>query len=275
MPKLLIVEGNTAAHRQRGAANGLRASGTIYAEAIAAHFPDLELTIINAADPEGAADNARLADYDGLVVGGSALHAYDSGYAVENQIALVAQAGALGLPVLGSCWGLQVAAMAGGGRVAANPQGREVGMARKIALTAAAMDHPMYRGKPPVFDAVCIHYDEVERLPDGSEVLASNRYSRVQAAVVRVGRSRIWAVQYHPEFDLPHLAALYRHYAADMRAQGFFADDAALESHADRLERLAASGDEGLAWQLGIDADVLDEQQRRREIINWVENCIL
>jgi GMP synthase (glutamine-hydrolysing) len=60
----------------------------------------------------------------------------------------------------------------------------------------------MFAGKGAVFDAPCIHYDEVTRLPDNATLLASNAHSVVQAAVVPVGRSEVWAVQYHPNSTL-------------------------------------------------------------------------
>jgi GMP synthase (glutamine-hydrolysing) len=217
-----------------------------------------------------------LTDYDGLVITGSSLHAYDQDFSVTNQIEMVKQAGAVGLPMFGSCWGLQIAVMAAGGLVEYNPKGREVGFARKILLNDTGVIHPMFRGKPRVFDALCIHYDEVIELPEGATLLASNDHSLVQAAIVPVGQSNVWAVQYHPEFDLQQLVQLYTLYADDMVAQGFFADQPLLDGHVELLSRLAASPqDQGLAWQIGIDEDITDDRRRRLEIINWIETFII
>jgi GMP synthase (glutamine-hydrolysing) len=116
----------------------------------------------------------------------------------------------------------------------------------------------------------------VTNLPSGATLLASNDHSLVQAAVVPVGVSKVWAVQYHPEFDLAQLVQLYTLYADDMIAQGFFADRAALEDHTRLIAALAADPtDAGLAWQLGIDEDITDDRRRRLEIINWIESCIV
>jgi GMP synthase (glutamine-hydrolysing) len=277
MPSLLLMEGNTATKRAHAAALGVRASSQVYALAIAAHFPDIALDIVNAADENWSLPQGRtLADYDGLVITGSSLHAYDTDFAVTNQIALVAEAGSAGLPIFGSCWGLQIAAMAAGGRVEYHAKGREVGFARKVIVNDAGQSHPMYRGKARVFDAICIHYDEVTRLPEGATLLASNAHSQVQAALIPLGASIVWAVQYHPEFDLLQLAQLYTLYAKDMIAQGFFADQQALDAYVARLAALAANPqDAGLAWQLGIDSDITEDLRRRSEIINWIESCVL
>ena len=274
MARLLIIEGNPRERRDGTTAKGLRTASGIYAEAIAAHFPAIEIDVLHAADPEGRTPYGRyFTDYDGMVISGSALHAYDQDFAVTNQIAVVKAAGETGIPILGSCWGLQIAAMAGGGTVAYHPQGREVGFARKIVPVA---DHPFVSGKGPSYDALCIHYDEVTHLPAGATLLASNAHSHIQAAIIPVGKSQVWAAQYHPEFDLKHLAQLYALYGDDMISQGFFADGTALERYTSQMLALSENpADAAAAWQLGIDADILDDRKRRSEIIAWIESCVL
>lgn len=274
MTRLLIIEGNPRARRDATTAKGLRSASGIYAEAISALFPDIELDMFHAADPGTRIPYGRgFDDYNGVVISGSALHAYDEDFAVTNQIEVVKAAGETGIPILGSCWGLQIAAMAAGGAVAYHPQGREVGIARKIV---PAQPHPFVSGKGSAYDAPCIHYDEVVRLPDGATLLASNAHSLVQAAIIPVGRSQVWAVQYHPEFDLLHLAQLFRLYAADMIGQGFFADAGALDHYTAQMMSLSDTPeDAATAWQLGIDADIIDDSRRRSEISAWISHEVL
>ena len=50
-----------------------------------------------------------------------------------------------GVSSFGSCWGLQIAAVACGGKVELNPNGREVGVGRKVMLSGEGRDHPMFR----------------------------------------------------------------------------------------------------------------------------------
>lgn len=277
MTRILLMEGNPEKMRNRAIEKGLRTLSGIYAESILAHFPDIEIEIIYSADPDAQIPNGRsFADYDGFVASGSSLHAYNDELAVTAQIDTLKAAAEAGLPILGSCWGLQIAAVAGGGEVRYNPKGREVGIARKIAANATGRDHPMLSRRSTVFDAPCIHYDEVMRLPDNATLLASNEHSIIQAAIIPLGNSEVWAVQYHPEFDLAHMAALYRLYAEDMIGQGFFADQADLDGYREKIEALAANpGDSALRWQLGIDDDILDDRRRRSEIIAWVEERVL
>lgn len=277
MTRLLLMEGNIAARRARARALGIRTSSEIYTLSIHAHFPDIAIDVVNAADPDWKIPDGRdFADYDGFVISGSALHAYDIEFAVTNQIDVLRQAAEAGLPVFGSCWGLQIAAMAGGGAVQYHPKGKEVGFARKIMPTEAGRGHPMFAHKPPVFDAPCIHYDEVLRLPEGSTLLASNAHSEIQAAIIPLGKTQIWAVQYHPEYDVQQVLAVYSLYADDMIGPDFFADRAELDAYCAKLRTLIAHPDDaGAAWQLGIDADVLDDRTRRGEIIAWVETQVL
>ena len=277
MARILLMEGNTKDRRARAASLGVRSSSEIYTIAIQAHFPDVAIDVMNAADEDWSIPEARCyADYDGFVISGSSLHAYDTDFAVTNQIAVLKDVADVGLPILGSCWGLQIAAVAGGGEVAFNPKGREVGFARKILVNTSGLSHPMLSARPRVFDAPCIHYDEVIRLPDNAVLLASNDHSLVQAAVIPLGASEVWAVQYHPEFDLRQLAQLYTLYADDMIAQGFFADTDAITAYCDVLGRLEADRTNGgLAWQIGVDEDILDDTRRRSEIIAWMRHAVL
>lgn len=266
------MEGNTIARQKEAARLGVKSSSAIYVEAIKAHFPTLEIDAVNAADkgqslPHGCA----FSDYDGLVIGGSGLHAYDSSFEVRNQIDLLRAFTEGGRPVLGSCWGLQIAAIASGGTVGLSPKGREIGFARQIVLSRAGRGHPYFAEKGPCFDAPCIHYDEVQSLPVDAVVLCSNAHSKVQGAVVPVGKSEVWAVQYHPEYDLEHIAMLLGLYEQDMLAEDFFQTSADLKAYQQKLRDLGANTtDKGLAWQMGIGRDILYDRMRRAEIINWV-----
>lgn len=277
MPHLLIMEGNTLARQAEAAALGVKSASGIYREAVLADFPEFRIDVVNAADPGQTPPGGQLpSDYDALIVGGSGLHAYDTDFAVTNQIAMLRAFAQTGKPILGSCWGLQIAAIAGGGEVALSPNGREVIVARKIRKQGAGLAHPFLKGRAETYDAPCIHYDEVTALPPGSQVLCGNGHSAVQGAIIPLGKSEVWAVQYHPEFDLDHLRMLVRLYAKAMLDQGFFADEAQRAAYEAKLALLHANPrDRAAAWQLGIDADLLDDRKRRAEIIAWVETCVL
>jgi GMP synthase (glutamine-hydrolysing) len=178
---------------------------------------------------------------------------------------------ARGVPMFGSCWGLQLAAVAAGGDVQLNPNGREVGFARKIALTEAGRAHPMHAGRAVMFDAPAIHSDTVTRLPQGATVTAGNDISDVQAAEIRFGRGVFWGVQYHPEYRLHDVAAVIRRYGQTLVTAGFFADQADLDRYVADLSTLDADHQRrDIAWRLGLGNDIVDERVRWTELLNWI-----
>jgi len=217
-----------------------------------------------------------LEGYDGVAITGSALNVYDGGPEIERQIELARAVLKSKTPLFGSCWGLQVITVAAGGTVRANPKGREIGVARRIALTSAGCEHPMYAGKASVFDAVTVHLDEVESLAPGTTVLAANAQSNVQAAEIRVDGAVAWAVQYHPEFSLGDMAAIVRRYGSRLIGEGFFANAAARDAYVADLETLdRAPNNKPLAWRYGIDETVLDPRVRTTELANWLTHQVL
>lgn len=217
-----------------------------------------------------------LEGYDGIAITGSALHVYDGGPEVMRQVDLVRTALGTGTPVFGSCWGLQVIAAAAGGSVRKNPKGREIGFGRGIRLTEAGRKHPMYVGKLDVFNAPTVHLDEVEAVPPGTTVLATNAVSAVQSAEIRTNGSVAWAVQYHPEYPLRELAAIVRRIGTRLIGEGFFADEAGVTGFAKDLDALDRDPDcKRLAWLHGISQNVLNKKLRVSEIANWIEFQVL
>jgi GMP synthase (glutamine-hydrolysing) len=213
---------------------------------------------------------------NGIAITGSSLHVYNGGAEVTRQIDLVRAALTTGTPVFGSCWGIQVIAAAAGGSVRKNPQGREIGFGRGIRLTEAGRKHPMYVGKLDVFNAPTVHLDEIETLPPGTTVLASNAMSAVQAAEIRTNGSIAWAVQYHPEYPLCELAAIVRRIGTRLIDEGFFADEKEVLEFARDLDALDRDpGCKRLSWRHGISKNVLDKRLRVSEVANWVEYQVL
>ncbi|MFA7428796.1 MAG: type 1 glutamine amidotransferase [Rhodospirillaceae bacterium] len=279
-PHILVVEGNPAATRDALAEAGCRVPGPLYADTLRGLCPQVVVRILAVADGEHLPPGVGLGDFDGVAWTGSAYNIYDDTPAapvpgIKAQVELMREALSAGTPVFGSCWGLQVAAVATGGAVRRNPKGREFGIARGIALTQAGVTHPMYRGKGPVFAATAIHFDEVETLPPGALALAGNAMSTIQAAEIPWSGGTFWGVQYHPEFDIAEIGHYGRRYAEGLTREGIFSgpDDAA--AWTDACFALKASPRRDLAWRLGVDADVLEESRRLRELDNWLTVMVL
>jgi GMP synthase (glutamine-hydrolysing) len=268
--RLLVAEGNTLEARSRMAAQSGELPSEGYAAALRATVPDARIDLCFPADPDPKLP-APLEAYDGIAITGSALNIYKGEPASTRQVDFARAVFARHIPFFGSCWGLQVAAVAAGGEVGRNPKGREVAFARKVMLSEAGRAHPLHRDREIAFDAPAIHGDEVVRLPPEATVTAWNAMSQVQAAEIRHDGGVFWGVQYHPEFTLRDLAFIMRRYGRTLVDEGFFADLAALESYAVELSTLAADfARTDIAWRLGLGADILRPELRLREIANWI-----
>jgi GMP synthase (glutamine-hydrolysing) len=276
-PRLLVIEGNTAESRAEQLAAGGTVASNGYAALLHELLPGAAIDICYPAD-EGAElpDRGSLEGYDGVAMTGSALHVYQGGREVTRQIELVRAVLAAGTPVFGSCWGLQVLTVAAGGSVRRNPKGRELGFGRGIKLTEAGRKHPMYVGKPEVFNAPTVHLDEVETLAPGMTVLATNAVSDVQSAEIRCNGGIAWGAQYHPEYPLREIAAIVRRIGTGLIGEGFFLDDADMKTFADDLDTLDRNPDDKrLAWRHGISKNVLEKRLRVGEVANWIEYQVL
>ena len=274
--RILVIDGNIAQVRARQAAALGYDSGVGYRRVLHRIDASLQIDIVLAAD--AAAEfplGVSLDDYDGVTMTGSALNIYNGGAPVTRQIDLAKTVFAAGIPFFGSCWGLQVAVTAAGGEVHANPQGREFGFARRILLTDAGREHPLYAGKPAVFEAPTVHRDGIAALPSGAEVLARNDFG-VQAAAFTCGRGTFWGVQYHPEYDYVDVAATAERYGDTLVTEGMFRDRPALENFAAELRALQADpSDATLLWKHALGPSVQNQEMRLLEIRNWLNAQVL
>lgn len=273
---LLIIDGYDRQGRANLAQAGCTLAGTLYERMIKRFLPDARITILHPADSDEALPHGSgLHAYDAALWTGSSLTIYHQTPEVLRQVSLARALFKEGVPSFGSCWALQIAALAAGGTCRLNPNGREFGIARKISLTDKGRSHPLYKDKAPVFDGFTSHFDDVETLPAGAVHLAGNRITPVQAAIVEKDGTPFWAVQYHPEYDLKEIAALTRFRMDGLVSEGRFENHDAANRFVVELETLHNNpGRFDIAWRLGLDQDVTDETTRTLEVRNWV-NAVL
>ncbi len=276
-PRFLVVDGYAKAGRAELAAGGASMAGELYAAMLRGFVPKAEVDTVFPSDagatlPSGAA----LDQYDGIGWTGCSLTVFDDDERVKRQIEFCRAAFDAGVPSFGSCWALQIAVVAAGGVCRANPRGREMGIARKVYLTPEGRAHPMYAGKPTVFDAFISHVDEVTHLPSGAVLLASNQFTHIQAACVTLGTGIFWGLQYHPEYDLHEMARLIYCRRAKLTDLGFFRDEDRALAYVDQLEVLHQDPSRyDIAWALGLDDDVMRPEIRQCEVGNWISQQVL
>ncbi|CAH0491719.1 unnamed protein product [Peronospora farinosa] len=278
--RYLVIDGYVKTGRDVLEAGGATTAGQLYANMLVKATKcsvgrSAKYDLIYPADSGFVAPD--LTKYHGVGWSGSSLAVHErDDPSVMQMMNLARQSFALGVPQFGSCFGLQLAVTTAGGIVQKNKRGKELGVARKIRLNAAGRAHPMYEGKPSVFDAFSSHKDEVWAVRPGALMLATNTFTTVQSVCLRYMRGEFWGLQYHPEYDLHEMARLL-HCRREVNTQlGFFADLDDADRFVNLLEELAANPTrKDLAWEIGYDKDVLDEDLRTCEVKNFVKHLVM
>ena len=277
---LLIVEGNHEGLVSRSADGGPYGAAERYAETLSALAPELKVQISRphfTADPAPAPDWAVL---DGVVFTGAGVSWAADMAAARPAQKLMEQAFSFGLPVFGSCYGMQLGVAVLGGRMQANPAGVELAVARQITLTDAGRDHRLYRAKPAIFDALCMHRDDVSTLPQSLVCLAANAHCAVQAVTSQTAAEETFSgVQYHPELRFADIAGFLRRADVDGFSQpvqfsgagsGFIADQDQMV--ADFLTLDSAPETETLLAKYQIGSDITDRRIHETELSNWLSD---
>src|SRR5215472_10379483 len=123
----------------------------------------------------------------GIVLSGGPSSVYDHDAPVADP-----EVFALGLPVLGICYGLQYMVHALGGKVRPADK-REYGHAN---VEIDGTHSPLFTGLPKQLSVWMSHGDEAEQLPSGFHLTAKS--PNAVAAIENPAR-KMWAVQFHPE----------------------------------------------------------------------------
>jgi GMP synthase (glutamine-hydrolysing) len=269
---ILIFQGSPLDSQRANGEFGGYTNELLFTSALQGRDARVTTFTLNVADGEKFPQGMGIADFDGVVITGSPLSTYEDSPAVRAQMDLAREVFHAGIPSYGSCWGLQLMSAALGGDVRLNPKGREIGIARTIILNDAGRQHAMYRDKPVAFDAFCSHRDEVQTLPDGGTVLASNAVSDIQAAEIVQGEKSFWGAQYHPEMNFGVAAMLMEKRAERYIAEGFARDAAGLAEIVADYRTLETEGAarQDLLWRYGITPDVLDIDIRHAEFASWL-----
>jgi len=155
-----------------------------------------------------------------LILSGSSCSILDPQPFLEPTMALVRDAVRLRRPVLGICYGHQLAvrALLGRQHVRRAPA-PEIGW---MPISVADGHESLFAGLPDPFYSFVGHLDEVCDLTDGWEITASTAGCPTQGVLNR--RQRIMGFQFHPEMDIEPGNACYAANRDELADLGFDAD---------------------------------------------------
>ena len=150
--RFLVIDGYNKEAREELVAGGASMAAEQYTRMLKGSTPGgaADIDVLFPADPGvSLPKGAELKNYDGIAWTGCSLTVFEDDPRVHRQIEFAREAFRAGVPGFGSCWAAQIAVVAAGGLCAPNPRGREMGFARKIALTPEGRAHPPRGHAPP------------------------------------------------------------------------------------------------------------------------------
>ncbi len=267
---ILIVDGNEKKASDCYVELGMDTQYEVYSNIIRKLSNNiLNITIIHpAAEDNFLPMGVSLDDFDGIAWTGSLLNIYDFTPSINRQIELAKNLFTKKNNIFGSCWGLHVLVTAAGGKIRKNPNGLEAIIAKNIILNEKGINHPMYYGKNSTFDSFCWHYDDAELLPENTTVLASNEKSKVQAISFKNKDSKIWAVQYHPEFDPVWMSGLMNQREKVLLGEGIYKNQEEFNSYKNFFSNVKKFDDQKNL--LKISNSLINEKLHTIELSNWL-----
>jgi len=146
---------------------------------------------------ESFPDNLLEKGFTHVIHTGSALSITKPAPFTEKAVTFIQKARDNGIAQMGICYGHQLIcrALVGNHAVRSSPKGMEAGW-EVVRFDNKAMELLGIRESEVVWQH---HFDEVIELPQGSELLATNAHTKIQA-YINYGQ-RLFGTQFHPEFD--------------------------------------------------------------------------
>ena len=256
MKKILIVEGNLREENQNFSTSGIQTHTQSLQDSIANFTNELDMDVVNPSSDEDIDVKVKeLNKYDGLIWGGSSLNIYNDTPEIKRQIQFMKECQKKVKNILAICWGMQVAVTAAGGLVKKCEKGSHRGIAHNIEINEKGLKHALYKDKKKIFNTPAFNFDEVVKLPDNSELLASNSLNKVQGMNFKIGNCVVWGIQYHPEITYSKMISLINFRKDRLISKQAFKDDIEINNHIKMIKK---------------EENISDINLRMQELKNWV-----
>lgn len=149
----------------------------------------------------------HLDDYDGYLISGSAYGVYDDVPFISRLIDLIRQIHQVKKPLFGVCFGHQIIAHALGGQAQKWDNGWVLGT---IEVTLSNLpdwveERDWIDARDNKINLIHVHQDQVTKLPRGAKLIGTASHCKNAAFMID---DTVFALQGHPEFDVPYTDAL-------------------------------------------------------------------
>ena len=178
----------------------------IEASAITRWIPaDALITSLFIHTEESFPDDLVEIDFTHVIHSGSELSITSEAPFTKRAVAFIQRLRDKGISQMGICYGHQLVCLALVGKhaVRKSPKGLEAGWGN-ITFSENGMRLLGVHEKEVVWQ---YHFDEVVELPEGSELLATNDHTEIQAYINE--KQKLFGTQFHPEFDVETGNELY------------------------------------------------------------------
>ncbi len=254
---LLIVEGNNPKDSEVFIKAAKASCSENLKNIILKLEPKSNVTIINPGNDHETKNALENMDkFDGIIFTGGAMRLNDMTEEIKKHINFASNCFKYRNKILAICWGLQVCSTAAGGKVAPGKNGAHIGIATDVKINEAGKKNPIYKNKKFKFNTPAFNFDEVSELPAGSILLASDEVNKNMGVYFESGKSEVWGLQYHPDYEYWQMINLSHARIGRMIANEYFKDEKTFNKHIDFIK----SEEKGL-----------DFENKTHEIKNWLD----
>ena len=275
--RLLIVDSLPASEREKIVGLNGRTDAQALAHVLVHFASDLEIKKFSTTEGEPLPDRVDLTSYAGVIWTGSPLSVNSSEPSVRIGQQLMSALIVNEVPCLGSCWGLQLAAVVLGGKVEPSKNGSQVNVQQQVELVNGGEAHPFFKNKERQFQAIEVHREEITRLPLGARPLATSPATEVKAAAFTFGNWYFWGTQYHPELEPRDLGVNLQIEGEKLVKEGAYGS---VDSVLGLSRDLQNCGAAVLEQRYGVAPSLFEVESRATEIRNWLSSlerpdCVL
>ena len=229
---LLIVEGNNPENSELFKRAAKSTCSENLKNLVVKLEPTANIKIINPGrDNETIEAIKNMNDYNGIIFTGGAMRLNDMTDEIKKHINFASKCFKYNNKILAICWGLQVCAVAGGGKVAPGRKGAHIGIASDVIINEDGKNNLIYKNKNIKFSTPAYNFDEVYEIPSGAKVLSSDKINNVMGVYFKQDSSEIWGLQYHPDYEYWQMVNLANERKDQMIENKYFKNENDFQNH--------------------------------------------